>query len=104
MYIKVTKTDCQKIVNKNLQVGGGSENSPLEIALAKYALTLHERLGAINNERNEFFETLYSIRTKLENAAGERLANKRKADLAGTSKAAFAQAVKLDTELKKMEQ
>lgn len=99
MYIKVTKTDCQKIVNKNLQ-GGGSENSPLEIALANYALKLHERLGQVNNERTEFFEALYSIRIKCDKAGGENLVNKRKADLSAASKQAFAQAVKLDNELK----
>ncbi len=42
MYIKISKTDCQNIVNQNLRGGGNSE---LEVALAKKCLSLYDRLG-----------------------------------------------------------
>ncbi|MBR2059636.1 MAG: hypothetical protein IJ982_12195 [Fibrobacter sp.] len=100
MQIKITKTDCAKIVNENLRVGGGSENSPLEIALAKKCLALYDRLGQINNERNEYFEAIYSATIKFEKATKGTLKHKRTADLARDSKAHFAAAVKLDSELK----
>lgn len=99
MQIQITKTDCVKIVNENLR-GGGSENSPLEIALAKKCLSLYDRLGQINNERNEYFEAIYSATIKFEKATKGTLKHKRAADLARDSKAHFAAAVKLDSELK----
>ena len=88
MYIQVTKNDCIKIVNENLQ-GGGSKNTPLEIAMAKSILKLHERLGQINDERNKFFECIYGIQIRCDKAAGDRLANKRKTDLMRESKAHY---------------
>ena len=99
MYIKISKTDCQNIVNQNLRGGGNSE---LEIALAKKCLSLYDRLGEINNERNEYFEAIYSATVKFEKATKGTLMHKRSADLARDSKAHFATAVKLDTELKKL--
>lgn len=87
MIIKITKTDCAKIVNDN-----GGTTSPLELALAKKCLALYDRLGEINNERNEYFEAIYSATVKFEKAA----------NLARDSKAHFATAVKLDGELKEM--
>ena len=98
MYIKISKTDCQNIANKNL-LGGGS-HSELEIALAKKCLALYDRLGEINNERNEYFEAIYSASIKFEKATKGTLKHKRAADLARDSKAHFAAAVKLDSELK----
>lgn len=99
MYIKISKTDCQNIVNRNLQGGGNSE---LEVALAKKCLALYDRLGEINNERNEYFEAIYSATVKFEKATKGTLKHKRAADLARDSKAHFATAVKLDTELKEL--
>lgn len=99
MYIKISKTDCQNIVNQNLRGGSHSE---LEIALAKKCLALYDRLGEINNERNEYFEAIYSATVKFEKATKGTLMHKRAADLAMDSKAHFATAVKLDTELKKL--
>ena len=99
MYIKISKTDCQNIVNQNLRGGGNSE---LEVALAKKCLALYDRLGEINNERNEYFEAIYSATVKFEKATKGTLMHKRAADLARYSKAHFATAVKLDTELKKL--
>ncbi len=99
MYIKISKTDCQNIVNQNLRGGGNSE---LEVALAKKCLALYDRLGEINNERNEYFEAIYSATVKFEKATKGTLMHKRAADLARDSKAHFATAVKLDTELKKL--
>ena len=102
MFIKITKKDCQNIVNENLQVGGGNEITPLEKALAKKCLELYERLGTINNERNTYFETLYSITVKINKAAGDHLKNKRIYDLQAQSQADLAHAEKLDHELKEI--
>lgn len=99
MYIKISKTDCQNIVNQNLRGGGNSE---LEVALAKKCLALYDRLAEINNERNEYFEAIHSATIKFEKATKGTLMHKRAADLARDSKAHFATAVKLDTELKKL--
>ena len=79
---------------------GGGKNSDLEIALAKKCMQLYERLGQINNERNEYFEAIYSATIKFEKATKGTLKHKRAADLARDSKAHFAAAVKLDSELK----
>lgn len=99
MHIQITKTDCEKIVNENLQVGG-VKNTELEIALAKKCLSLYDRIGQINNERNEYFEAIYSATINFEKATKGALKHKRAADLARESKAHFAQAVKLDGQLK----
>lgn len=99
MYIQITKTDCVKIVNESLQVGV-VKNTELEIALAKKCLSLYERLGQINNERNEYFEAIYSATIKFEKATKGELKHKRAADMARDSKSHFATAVKLDNELK----
>ncbi|MBO7512598.1 MAG: hypothetical protein J6T54_06480 [Fibrobacter sp.] len=101
MYIHITKTDCAKIVNESLQ-GGGVKNTELEIALAKKCLALYDHLRQINNERNEYFEAIYSATVKFEKATKGTLKHKRAADLAIDSKAHFAAAVKLDGELKEL--
>ena len=98
MQIQITKTDCSKIVNESLQ--GGGNHSEIEVALAKKCLKLYDRLGEINNERNEYFEAIYSATIKFEKATKGTLKHKRAADLERDSKAHFAAAVKLDSELK----
>lgn len=100
MHIQITKTDCVKIVNESLQVGGGVKNTELEIALAKKCLSLYDRIGQINNERTEYFEAIYSATIKFEKATKGALKHKRAADLERDSRAHFAQAVKLDGQLK----
>ncbi len=88
MYIQITKNDCQNIVNKNLQ--GGGSNSELEKALAKKCLSLYEKLGQINNERNELFECLYGIGIKISKGRfADQFAAKRKADLMKQSKSHY---------------
>jgi len=101
MYIQITKTDCVKIVNESLQ-GGGSNHSEIEVALAKKCLSLYDRLGQINNERTEYFEAIYSATIKFEKATKGALKHKRAADLERESRSHFAQAVKLDGELKEL--
>ena len=102
MQIQVTKTDCIKIANKVKLGGGGGEYTELEVALAKKCLSLYEKLGEINNERNEYFEAIYSASVKFENATKGALKQKRAADLASQSKAHLAQAVKMDNQLKEL--
>lgn len=106
MFIRVTKTDCENIVNKSLHGGGNTE---LEVALARHALELHESLHKAKCEkaearakRQELFDAVYSVYCRLMKSAGEELTAKHKAVLAGNSKAAFARAVRLDGELKEL--
>lgn len=99
MFIKITKTDCEKIVNESLKVVG-VKNTELEIALAKKCLSLYECIGQINKERNEYFKAIYSATIKFEKATKGELKHKRAADLARDSKSHFDTAVKLDNELK----
>ena len=101
MHIQITKTDCSKIVNESLR-GGGVKNSELEIALANKCLALYDRLGQINNERNEYFEAIYSATVKFEKATKGTLKHKRATDLARESREHFKAAVKLDGELKEL--
>lgn len=97
MNIQITKKDCVNIAN-NVKTGGGY--SEIEIALAKKCLSLYDRLGEINNERNEYFEAIYSATVKFQKATKGALLHKRAADLARDSKAHFTKAVHLDQELK----
>lgn len=87
---------------KQSKTRGGVNNTELEVALAKKCLSLYEKLGKINNERNEYFEAIYSASVKFENATKGALKHKRAADLARDSKAHLAQAVKLDNQLKEL--
>lgn len=98
MYIKITKTDCEKIANESLR--GVGKNTELEIALAKKCLSLYERIGQINNERNEYFEAIYSATIKFEKATKGSLKHKRAAYLEKESRNLFTQSVKLDQQLK----
>ena len=102
MLIQITKTDCAKIVNDNLRMGGG--NPPRELALAKKCLALYDRLGQINNERNEYFEAIYSATIKFEKATKGRLKLKRATILERDKNANIAAAVKLGGELKEMQE
>lgn len=98
MYIEIHKADVAKIANGNLQ--GGGKPSDLEVALAKKCMALYERLDTVNNERNAYFEAIYSATLKFDKATDGALKRKRASELAAMSKRAFAQAVKLDDELK----
>lgn len=87
MYINLTMKDVETIANK---VETGGQRTELEVALATKCLKLIEKLAKINNERNEMFETLYSIGIKLGKASfADKLAEKRKADLMRDSKAHY---------------
>lgn len=99
MNIQITKKDCVNIAN-NVKTGCGY--SEIEIALAKKCLSLYDRLGEINNEKNEYFEAIYSATLKFQKAIKGALLHKRAADLASQSKAHFAEAVKLDDQLKEL--
>lgn len=98
-YCENPSKDCVNIAN-NVKTGGGY--SEIEIALAKKCLSLYDRLDEINNERNEYFEAMYSATVKFHKATKGALLHKRAADLTSQSKAHFAQAVKLDNQLKEL--
>lgn len=78
----------------------GGVKTELEIALAKKCLRLYEKLGKINNERNEFLEGLYAAFLKIEKAGGEALKGKRLANMEANRTAALKRAQKLENELK----
>ena len=99
MQIQITKKDCVNIAN-NVKTSG--VYSEIEIALAKKCLSLYDRLGEINNEKNEYFEAIYSATVKFQKATKGALLHKRTADLESQSKAHLAQAVKLDNQLKEL--
>lgn len=99
MNIQITKKDCVNIAN-NVKAGVGY--SEIEIALAKKCLSLYDRLGEINNERNEYFEAIYSATLKFQKATKGALLHKMAATLASQSKAHIAEAVKMDNQLKEL--
>ena len=89
-------------------MGGGSENTPLEIALARHALELHESLAKAKRERGEakakysdLFEKLYSVFCTI-SGIGDEITELRKTQLEALSKAAFAKALKFDNQLKQL--
>ena len=81
---------------------GGGKHSELEVALAKHAIAIHEKLDSVNNRKNTLFEALYGIYVRAMNAGGEDLKNKRLKDLQG-AKTLFAARVALDQQAQKLE-
>ena len=100
--MKLSIDDIKEIVNKVTNVvGGGSNYTPLEAELARMVLKYRATIGRIASEKAEMFDALYSVYSSLNSAKfAEGLREKHKKVLAGNSKALFAEAVKLDKELK----
>ena len=94
--------DIKDIVNKSKQ--GGGNYSPLEVALAEKAWTYYCTIARNADEIAKLKDVLYSVYNAImrNGELAECLNEKRKKDLAGNSKAAFARAVELDNELKKL--
>ena len=98
--MKLSIDDIKEIVNKVTQ-GGGSNYTPLEAELARMCLKYKATIGRIAAEKAEMFDALYSVYSSLNSAKfADGLREKHKKVLAGNSKAMFAEAVKLDKELK----
>lgn len=94
--------DIKDIVNKSKQ--GGGNYSPLEVALAEKAWNYYCTIARKADENSKLKDALYSVYNALmrNGELAESLNGRRKAALAGNSKAAFARAVELDNELKKL--
>ena len=99
--MKIYIDDVKEIVNK---VTNGVDNyTPLEAELARMCLKYRATIGQIAAEKAEMFNALYSVYSSLNSAKfADGLREKHKKVLAGNSKALFAEAVKLDKELKEL--
>ena len=99
--MRLSIDDVKEIVNKVTQ--GGGNYTPLESELASMCLKYRAAIGRIAAEKAEMFNALYSVYSSLNSAKfAEGLREKHKKVLAGNSKAMFAEAVKLDKELKEL--
>ena len=98
--MKISFDDVKQIVNKVTQ-GGGNNFTPLEIELAKMVIKYRQTIGRLDDEKARMFDNLYKVYNAIHSTEfAADLMHKHSAVLAGNSKAHFAQAVKLDNELK----
>ena len=82
-------------------MGGDSNYTPLEIELAKMVVKYRQTIGRLADEKQKIFDNLYKVYNAIHSTEfSADLMHKHAAVLAGKSKAHFAQAVKLDNELK----
>ena len=80
---------------------GGGNYTPLEAELASMCLKYRATIGRIAAEKAEMFNALYSVYSNINSVkCASELREKHRNVLAGNSKAMFAEAVKLDKELK----
>lgn len=99
--MKISIDDVKQIVNKVTQGGGGNNYTPLEIELAKMVVRYRQTIGRLADEKARMFDNLYKVYNAIHRTEfAADLMHKHAAVLAGNSKAHFAQAVKLDGELK----
>ena len=99
--MKLSIDDIKEIVNKVTQ--GGGNYTPLEAELARMCLKYRATIGQIAAEKAEMFNALYSVYSSLNSVkCADGLREKHKKVLAGNSKALFTKAVKLDKELKEL--
>lgn len=99
--MRLSIDDVKEIVNK--VTNGGGNYTPLEAELARMVLKYRATIGQIAAEKAEMFNALYSVYSSLNSAKfADGLREKHKKVLAGNSKAHFAEAVKLDKELKEL--
>jgi hypothetical protein len=99
--MKISINDVKDILNK-VNMGGGDNFTPLEIELAKMVVKYRQTIGRLASEKAEMFDNLYKVYNAIHSTEfAADLMHKHAAVLAGNSKAHFAQAVKLDSELKK---
>ena len=73
----------------------------MEIELAKMVVRYRQTIGRLAEEKARMFDNLYKVYSAIHSTEfAADLMHKHAAVLAGNSKAHFAQAVKLDNELK----
>lgn len=84
-------------------MGGGGNYTPIEAELARMCLKYRATIGQIAAEKAEMFDALYSVYSTLNSGKfADGLRETHKKVLAGNSRKAFAEAVKLDQKLKEM--
>ena len=100
--MKLSIGDINEIVNK-VNNGWGSNYTPIEAELARMCLKYRATIGRLSDEKEKMFNDLYSVYNLLNRTkCASELREKHKRVLAGNSKALFAEAVKLDKELKEL--
>jgi hypothetical protein len=98
--MKININDVKDILNK-VNMGGGSNFTPLEIELAKMVVKYRQTIGRLASEKAKTFDNLYKVYNAIHSTEfAADLMHKHAAVLTGNSRAHFAQAVKLDSELK----
>lgn len=98
--MKISIDDVKEIVNK-VTNGVGDNYTPLEAELARMLLKYRARIGQIAAEKEKMFNDMYSVYNNINSVkCASELREKHRNVLAGNSKAMFAEAVKLDKELK----
>ena len=97
--MKLSIDDIKDIVNKVTQ--GGGNYTPLEAELARMCLKYRATIGRIGYEKAEMFNAMYSVYSTINRTkCASELREKHRNVLAVNSRKAFAEAVKLDKELK----
>lgn len=97
--MRLSIDDVKEIVNKVTH--GGGNYTPLEAELASMCLKYRATIGRIATEKAEMFNALYSVYSNINSVkCASELREKHRNVLAGNSRKAFAEAVKLDKELK----
>lgn len=97
--MRLSIDDVKEIVNK--VTNGGGNYTPLEAELARMCLKYRATIGQIAAEKAEMFNDLYSVYSNINSVkCASELREKHRNVLAGNSRKAFAEAVKLDKELK----
>ena len=98
MEIKLNINDCKKIADNVTK-----KNTELEVCLARKLLASDRRNAELKQEISDLSGILQGIYDRVTgNKFAERLKERRKAQLAGQSRAHFAQAVKMDGQLKEL--
>ena len=100
--MKLSIDDIKEIVNK-VTNGGVGNYTPIEAELARMCLKYRQRIGQIEAEKAEMFNALYSVYSTINRTkCASELREKHRNVLAGNSRKAFAEAVKLDKKLKEL--
>ena len=98
--MKLSIDDIKEIADKETQAWGYNY-TPLEAELARMCLKYRARIEQLAAEKAEMFDALYSVYATLNGTKfADGLREKHRKVIAGNSKRAFAEAVKLEKELK----
>lgn len=97
--MRLSIDDVKEIVNKVTH--GGGNYTPLEAELARMCMKYRATIGRLAAEKSEMFNDLYSVYSNINSVkCASELREKHRNVLACNSRKAFAEAVKLDKELK----